>query len=58
LSKSDVRNLERKRQVFLEQTKTKKALFVTMVTCFGVKENDSYRQVVDNQITMDALFED
>jgi len=29
-----------------------------MVTCFGVKDNDSYRQMVDNQITMDALFED
>jgi len=58
LSKSDIQNLERKRQVFLEQTKTKKALFVTILTCIGVKENDSYRQVVDNQITMDALFED
>ena len=57
MSKSDVRNLQRKRQVFLEQTKTNKVLFVTMVTCFGVKENDNYRQVVDNQITMDALFE-
>ena len=57
LSKSDVQSLERKRQVFLEQTKTKKALFVTMVTCFGVKENGKYHQVVDNQITMDALFE-
>ena len=42
----------------LEQTKTKKALFVTMVTCFGVKENDSFRQVLENQITMDALFEE
>lgn len=57
LSKSDVQALEHKRQVFLEQTKTEKALFITMVTCFGVKENDHYRQVVDNQITMDALFE-
>ena len=44
--------------MFLEQTNTKKALFVTMVICFGVKEDDSYRQVVDTQITIDALFED
>jgi len=29
-----------------------------MGTCSGVKENENYRQVVDNQITMDALFED
>ena len=46
-----------KRQVVLEQTKTNKALFITMITCFGVKENDCYRQVVDNQITMGALFD-
>ena len=42
--------------MFLDQTKTEKALFETTVICFSVKENDNCRQVVDNQITMDALF--
>ena len=57
LTKSDAQALEEKRRAFLDETGTKKALFVTMVTCFGVKDNPYYRQAVDNQITMDALFE-
>lgn len=48
---------EREQQVLYELLSSGKPEFLTMVTCFGVKDNAYYRQVVDNQITMDALFE-
>jgi hypothetical protein len=42
---------------FLAQSKTKKSVFITMLTTFGVKENSHYFSTVHNQLTMDALFE-
>jgi len=45
-------------QKTLERSKSQNEAAVSMGTCSGVKENENYRQVVDNQITMDALFED
>jgi uncharacterized protein len=49
--------LENKVDVFRQQTKTKKSLFITMVTTFGVKNNEYASRLVQNSITMDALFE-
>jgi uncharacterized protein len=49
--------LENKAEVFREQTKTKKSLFITMVTTFGVKDNEYASRLVTNIVKMDALFE-
>ena len=49
--------LRNKRWVFMEKTQTKKSVFLTMLTTFGVKTNEYYLGVVQNQIRMDALFE-
>ena len=49
--------LENKMDVFRRHTKTKKSLFITMVTTFGVKNNEYVSRLVQNSITMDALFE-
>jgi AAA+ ATPase superfamily predicted ATPase len=49
--------LENKEEVFREQTKTKKPLFITMVTTFGVKDNEYASRLVKNSIKMDALFD-
>lgn len=49
--------LENKEDVFREQTKTKKSLFITMVTTFGVKDNEYASRLVKNNVKMDALFE-
>ncbi len=45
--------LERKKANFREQTKTKKALFTTFISPFGVKENSPY---LDHTLTLDDLF--
>lgn len=49
--------LKRKKEVFKRESKTKKTVFVTMLTTFGVQENQYYHGYVDNQLTMDTLFD-
>ncbi|MFT4022713.1 MAG: ATP-binding protein [Flavihumibacter sp.] len=49
--------LEQKEKVFREQTKTRKTIFLTMVTTYGVKKNDYARRLVQNEATMDDLFQ-
>ncbi len=57
LSKIDADALRRKKQAFQAQTGTKKALFTTVITTCGVKEDKNYLSAVDQQIKIDALFE-
>lgn len=49
--------LQNKLNVFKDMTKTRKTLFLTMVTTYGVKNSDSYTGLIQQEITMDALFE-
>ncbi len=49
--------LKRKKETFKRETKTKKTVFVTMLTTFGVQQNKYFHGYADNQLTMDALFE-
>jgi hypothetical protein len=49
-------SLQRKKEVFKNDLKSRKNLFVTFITAFGVKENDYYNKIVDNQITIDSFF--
>ena len=49
--------LRKKRQVFRDVTKTRKTLFITMVTAFGVRDNEYRRELVDHSIEMHALFQ-
>jgi hypothetical protein len=49
--------LRRNREVFREVTKTRKTLFVTMVTAFGVRDNEYRRELVDHCIQMEGLFD-
>ena len=48
--------LENKLTVFRENSKSKKTLFLTLVTSYGVKKNSYYTSLVQNEVTMDALF--
>ncbi len=48
--------LRRKKAVFREKSKTRKTLFITMITAYGVSKNSLYLECVDQQLTMDALF--
>jgi predicted AAA+ superfamily ATPase len=49
--------LENKRAVFKQATGTKKSLFLTLVTTFGVQPNEYFINTVQASVTMDALFE-
>lgn len=48
-------NLENKRHVFLEETKTKKATNIVMITSYGITENSNRNSIV-NEFTEDQLF--
>jgi hypothetical protein len=56
LTKSYVKELEGKLKIFQAQTKTKKTLFLTMVTTYGIKNINSYPGIVQQEIEMDVLF--
>jgi hypothetical protein len=49
------KELRRKRNVFAEETGTKKALHQTMITTYGISPN-AYREAVQSQVTLDDLF--
>ncbi|MFK7934716.1 MAG: hypothetical protein AB8G22_14490 [Saprospiraceae bacterium] len=49
--------LRKRQSVFRYHTKTKKHLFTTLITTFGVVNNAARLNYVDQVITMDALFE-
>jgi uncharacterized protein len=50
-------SLRNKIGTFIEQTKTKKSVFLTMITTFGLVKNMYARSIVQNELTMDCLFE-
>ena len=49
--------LNHKKAIFREKTKSRDLLLTTMLTTYGVKENRNYLGTVDNQKTMDILFD-
>ncbi len=56
VTREHAENLQYKKECFLEQTKTKKTLFTTLIASYGAAVNEHYLSAVDEQITMDALF--
>jgi uncharacterized protein len=49
--------LRNKVGTFIESTKTKKTVFLSMMTTFGLVQNEYARSIVQNELTMDDLFE-
>ncbi len=49
--------MQERRELFRSQTKTRKALHLTMVTTYGVKENP-YSGMIQSQVIMDDLFKE
>jgi uncharacterized protein len=49
--------LRNKIQSFRDATKTKKAVFLTMLTTYGLKVNEYSSSLVQNELGMDALFD-
>lgn len=56
INKAYARELENKLLIFREQTKTKKTLFLTMITTFGVKNSRSFPGLVQKEATMPMFF--
>lgn len=56
IDKAYAAELENKRNAFKEATNTKKSLFLTMITTFGVQHNEYAARTVQATVTMDALF--
>lgn len=50
--------LNRKKALFREITKTKKALFTTLITTYGAIENANYHESIQKQVKLDELFEE
>jgi AAA+ ATPase superfamily predicted ATPase len=56
VSKGYSKDLQTKLNVFQNASKTRKTIFLTMVSTYGVSNLGNYRDLIQNQITMDALF--
>jgi hypothetical protein len=57
ISKAYSKELENKLTVFKEQTKTRKTLFLTMITTLGVKNSANYPGLVQIEVSMNSLFD-
>lgn len=57
INKSYRESLTTKKQEFVQALQARKNVFVTFISSFGVRENTHYQYIVDNQLTMDSLFE-
>lgn len=57
LTKREVSNIENRKKVFQYHTKTKKHLFTTLITTFGLLENSHKINHVDQSIALDDLFQ-
>jgi len=56
ITKDYARALERKKALFQEVTGSKKTVFITLITPFGLKKNSYSIELVNQDLTLDALF--
>jgi uncharacterized protein len=56
--KSYYLNLKNKIAVIQQDTKTRKNIFVTLITSYGIKENEYSKELVHSHLGMDVLFID
>jgi hypothetical protein len=56
LSKSYAADLRNKITIFKEITETRKQVFLSLLTTFGLKHNEHSLGLIDNALTMDILF--
>jgi hypothetical protein len=58
ITKSYDETLRNKIAAFKDYTKTRKTVFLTMITTFGLVKNQYYGSVTSNEITLNDLFLD
>ena len=58
IDKKYTEELQNKIGVFKQETGTRKSVFLTMITTFGLQPNSSAAGIVQNDLQMDVLFAD
>lgn len=58
IDKKEADNLRNKIHQFKQDTGTNYSVFLTFVTTFGINQNASYHELVDQDFTMDILFKE
>lgn len=58
IDKNYAENLLRKVEVYKEQTRTKKQLYIAFISASGIKENKYSKELVNGVVTLDDLFKD
>lgn len=56
LSKADAEQIKRKKNIFKKLSKTKKQIFITIISTYGIDENQYSLDLVDNDLDMNVLF--
>ncbi len=56
VTRKNAEKLIEKMEIFREATKTKKQLFLVLITTFGLKANEHSLGLIDKTLTMDDLF--
>ncbi|SCA63409.1 hypothetical protein SCG7109_AO_00050 [Chlamydiales bacterium SCGC AG-110-M15] len=56
IDKDYARKLEERKELFAKVTKTRKALYTTLISTYGTKANNGYDRAVQSQLTIDDLF--
>ena len=56
IDKKYAEELRNKIGTFKEQTKTRKSIFLTMITSFGIQKNEYSTDLVQNSLCFDDLF--
>ncbi|MES2274236.1 MAG: ATP-binding protein [Chlamydiota bacterium] len=56
ITKAYDQKLREKKTIFIQQTKTKKSVLITLIAPYGVKKNVGYFGTPDVVLTLDALF--
>ena len=56
LDKASAKNISNKADQFRAQTKTKKQIFVTLITTYGVKQSLWLDEIIDSVLTLESLF--
>ena len=57
IDKKYASELENKVTIFREQTQTRKTIFLTAITSFGLKRNEYAIKLIQNEIQMDSLID-
>jgi len=58
INKNYYNNLRNNITEFQQESKSKKNVFLTMITTYGINHNQYSAEIVENELTMESLFED